>query len=192
MHWGFVISKTCKYPEEYVKLMDWFAGEGWDKLYGWINDGAKVGRGFKGYNEKGWAVYWSKEEMATKKVQEGIQQDTAERFYYWKRPIDKWYASLPADERAFYEKQDREVRFIPEYYKHLENAQKYDVTSLKAKPAPSEGQYWESLRTKYKETMSKIVATKDVDVEAVWKEWLDYWRANGGETLTKEVNEMVK
>ena len=193
MHWGFVISKKCQYPEEYMKLMDWFAGDGWDKMHGWVNSvSAKVGRGFKEYNDKGWTVYWSKEEMTTKAVQDGLTQDNNETFYHWKRPIDKFHASLPADEAAFYQKKDREVKFIPEYYKHLENAQKYDVTSLKAKPAPSEGQYWGSLRTKYKETMSKIVATEGIDVDAVWEEWLEYWRANGGDQITKEVNEMLK
>jgi hypothetical protein len=192
MHWGFAISKDCPYPEEYVKLMDWFMGDGWDKLYGWTASlGSKPGRGFKELNEKGWAVYWSQDELATKAVQDAQTQDGNEKFYYPTRPLNQWYASVPADEAAFYKKQD-EAKFIPQYYKHLDNAQKYDVTSLKAKPAPSEAEYWGSLRDKYKETMSKIVATADANPDAVWQEWLGYWKANGGDQITAEVNDMLK
>ncbi len=189
MHWGFVISKKAQYPEEYVRLMDWFIGEGWDKLYGWFG-GASPGRGFKELNAKGQAVAWSAEERSSKAVQDAMAEEAGERFYYITRPEDKWYATVSAEDRAFYLEQEKQTN-IPEYYRARDNAQKYCFTSLKTKPVPSEMEYWGSLRTKYKEIMSTIVAAKDIDVDAVWKEWIDYWNVNGGETITQEVNDSL-
>jgi len=188
MHWGFVISKTAEHPEQFVRLQDWFAGDGWDHFTSWI--GAGEGIGFKELNGKGQTVYWSNEELSTKAVQDARAPFNAGRFYFYTRGLDTWYSSISGEDRAFYEKQD-EARFIPQYYVGFENAQKYCITSLKVKPVASEAEYWGSLRTKYKEIMSKIIVSKDVDVDKVWSEWLGYWKANGGEQITVETNEAL-
>ncbi|MEZ4866077.1 MAG: extracellular solute-binding protein [Caldilineaceae bacterium] len=189
--WVFVTPKSAPYPEDCVKVIDYFFRP---EIAAQIICDGVLDVTNKGLNDQGWCVeYTPQEKEAMGKEWDDKLNSVQDISVFWGLwlPIGTLGQVQPFP------------TFPPDMKQHFEEmlANKYSETALQAKdisqqyiritekkrPVASDKEKWPNLQTRFSEFISQAVAGT-IDLDQGWGEWLDYFEANGGPQITDEVN----
>ena len=139
----------------------------------------------------GWPQYYNYEEALTDPAYEQRRKDVlyARLWTGWALENPNMAKTWPNRELADYVNQQFQATLGPAQIEGNKQADKWAVTSSKAVPVPADAKYFVNLQTMFREIATKIVSGKDSD--QVWKEWLAYYKANGGLEIEKQVNDLI-
>jgi ABC-type glycerol-3-phosphate transport system substrate-binding protein len=191
--WCYVIPKTAQYPEECVKVLDFFYTP--DIVAQVFCDGV-LGVTNKGLDENGWCVEFTREEKAemgdkwAEMVNENMDVTT---YQGWWLPYNTvgatpLFANFPDDIRAHFE-EILKNKYSETALEARDISQEYIRLTEKKRPVPSEKESWPGLQTRFAEFISQAVSGT-IDLDQGWDEWLAYFEANGGPTITEQVNQL--
>jgi putative aldouronate transport system substrate-binding protein len=191
--WCYVTPKTAQYPEDCVRVIDWFYEP---ETAAQIICEGHLDVTNKGLNEQGWCVEFSREEKeAMGEEWTNLQNEVQDVTTFWGLwlPIGVLGQVQPFP------------TFPPEMKEHFEGmlANKYSEAALQARdisqeylritekkrPVRAEKEYWPGLQTRFAEFISQSVAGT-IDLESGWEEWLSYFEQNGGPEITEQVNQI--
>jgi len=189
--WCYVLSKKCQFPEDAVRLINWFFIP---EILGKTICAGELSITNKGLNDKGWCDEYTLDEIA-KMGQEYADKEKAMTDQtsfggIWTTVgfVPPVLDHLPADMKAHFEG-ILQKRYSAAALEGMKYAGQYLKLTAKKRPAPSEKTYWPGLQTRFLEFLSQG-ATGAIEIEQGWKDWLDFFDKNGGPKLTEEVNAM--
>jgi putative aldouronate transport system substrate-binding protein len=145
----------------------------------------------KEVNEKGWPVFYNFEEMMNLPDYDEIRK---KRLYAtvrtgWTIENPNQCKTWPDQALAKHVYQQFLNTLGPAQIEGNKLADQWAVTSSKAVPVPLDAKYFVNLQAMFREIATKIVSGKDAD--QVWDEWLAFYKANGGQEIEKQVNELI-
>ena len=191
--WTFVIPITAQWPEDCVSVIDWFFTP---EIASQILCEGVLGVTNKGLNENGWCVEYTPEEKAamgdewTKK-----QNEVQDINVFWGLWLTigtlggtQPFPTFPPDMKKHFDDM-LAAKYSENALAGRDISQKYRRLTAKARPVPSEKEFWPTLQTRFGEFISQAVAGT-IDIDQGWSEWLDFFEKNGGPLLTDQVNEI--
>ena len=191
--WTFVIPITAQWPEDCVKVIDWFFTP---EIASQILCEGVLGVTNKGLNENGWCVEYTPEEKAamgdewTKK-----QNEVQDINVFWGLWLTigtlggtQPFPTFPPDMKKHFDDM-LAAKYSENALAGRDISQEYRRLTAKARPVPSEKEFWPTLQTRFGEFISQAVAGT-IDIDQGWSEWLDFFEKNGGPLLTDQVNEI--
>ncbi len=191
--WTFVIPITAQWPEDCVTVIDWFFTP---EIASQILCEGVLGVTNKGLNENGWCVEYTPEEKAamgdewTKK-----QNEVQDINVFWGLWLTigtlggtQPFPTFPPDMKKHFDDM-LAAKYSENALAGRDISQEYRRLTAKARPVPSEKEFWPTLQTRFGEFISQAVAGT-IDIDQGWSEWLDFFEKNGGPLLTDQVNEI--
>ena len=191
--WTFVIPITAQWPEDCVSVIDWFFTP---EIASQILCEGVLGVTNKGLNENGWCVEYTPEEKAamgdewTKK-----QNEVQDINVFWGLWLTigtlggtQPFPTFPPDMKKHFDDM-LAAKYSENALAGRDISQEYRRLTAKARPVPSEKEFWPTLQTRFGEFISQAVAGT-IDIDQGWSEWLDFFAKNGGPLLTDQVNEI--
>ena len=191
--WTFVIPITAQWPEDCVSVIDWFFTP---EIASQILCEGVLGVTNKGLNENGWCVEYTPEEKAamgdewTKK-----QNEVQDINVFWGLWLTigtlggtQPFPTFPPDMKKHFDDM-LAAKYSENALAGRDISQEYRRLTAKARPVPSEKEFWPTLQTRFGEFISQAVAGT-IDIDQGWSEWLDFFEKNGGPLLTDQVNEI--
>ncbi len=188
--WCYVIGKKCQFPEEPVKIIDFIASP---TMITKVMCGGVPGLTEKPFNERGWCVSYSAQEIKdmgkewTEKTQAAADLGGPGLWHPFYSIEPEILATLPDDAKQHFQNILKGI-YSPEAYAGIAIAQKYMKVTEKQRPVPSDRTVWPALQTRFGEFISQAIAGQ-IDLEQGWKEWLDFFNKNGGPKMTEEANQ---
>jgi putative aldouronate transport system substrate-binding protein len=187
--WCYVCSAQCEHPEAAIRIIDWMCSP---EMTTKIMCGGIPGVTEKERTSQGWCVEYTmaeKEEMGaawTEKV-ESVAGVGVPGMWGPIRTIEpSILATLPDDAKEHFENILKN-KYSPAAYEGVAICQKDVRLSEKMRPVAADRESWPGMQTRFSEFIVAAVAgTQDLD--AGWKEWLDFFEKNGGPEMTEQVN----
>jgi ABC-type glycerol-3-phosphate transport system substrate-binding protein len=189
--WVFVIPTTAPYPEDCVRVVDYFYQPEISAQI--ICEGVPEVTN-KGLNEQGWCVEYTPEEKAamgeewTKR-----QNDVANITVFWGLwlPIGVLgqitpFPNMPEDMTAHFDG-ILAAKYSDAALEAKAISQEFIRLTEKKRPVPADKEFWPGLQTRFSEFISQAVAGT-IDLDQGWDEWLAFFEANGGPLITEQVN----
>jgi len=190
--WVYVVPKTAKNPDKVTQVLDWFYTP--DVVVQIFCEGV-TGVTNPGPNDKGWCQEFTPEEKAAMSDWTDKQNSVADIDVYqglWlpfnsvgQTPI---FSTLPDDMKQHFE-DILSAKYSAEALGARDISQKFLRLTEKKRPVDAEKDSWPSLQTRFAEFISQAVSGT-TDLESGWTDWLAYFEANGGPTITEQVNQI--
>lgn len=187
--WVYVISANAPFPEDAMSIVNWMYTP---EIASQIVCEGVLDVTNKGLNENGWCMEFTpaeKEAMGeewttlTNSVQD---QNVYGGLWSPIGQVDSLYETFPDDMRAHFDS-ITENKFSPMALEMRTYTQEGLRLTEKKKPVPSDKSLWPAIQIRFGEFISQAVAGT-IDLDSGWDEWITFWEANGGPTLTDEVN----
>jgi putative aldouronate transport system substrate-binding protein len=191
--WCYVIPKTAQYPEEVVKVLDWFYTP---EVAAQVFCEGHLGETNKGLNEQGWCVEFTREEKLemgadyANKVEELTDITTFQGLWLPYNSVGSTpiFANFPDDIRAHFEEILRN-KYSETALEARDISQEFIRLTAKKRPVTADKESWPGLQTRFAEFISQAVAGT-IDLDSGWEDWLAYFEANGGPEITEQVNQL--
>jgi ABC-type glycerol-3-phosphate transport system substrate-binding protein len=191
--WVYVMPKTAKNPDRVMQVLDWFYTP--DVAAQIICEGV-LNVTNKGLNDKGWCEEFTPAEKEAMGADWAAKQDSVKDIeqyaglwlpflYVGQTPI---FSTMPDDMKKHFE-DIVAAKYSPASLEARDISQKYIRLTEKKRPVDAEKESWPGLQTRFAEFISQAV-TGTIDLESGWTEWLAYFEANGGPTITEQVNQI--
>jgi len=188
--WVYVVPKTCKNPDKVTQVLDWFYTP---DVVGQVFCEGVAGVTNPGPNDKGWCQEYTPAEKAAMSDWADKQNSVADITQYqglWlpyntvgPTPI---FSTLPDDMKKHFE-DILSAKYSKEALAARDISQKYLRLTEKKRPVDAEKDSWPNLQTRFSEFISQAVSGT-IDLDSGWTDWLAYFQANGGPTITDQVN----
>lgn len=191
--WVYVMPKTAQYQAKAVEVLNWFYTP---EVAAQILCDGVLGVTNKGLNEKGWCVEYTpaeKEEMGAEWAEkQNSVEDIAIYGGLWlpylflgqTAPFD----TFPDDMRQHFDDM-LAAKYSPAALEAEAISQEFIRITEKKRPVTADKESWPGLQTRFAEFISQAVAGT-VDLDSGWDDWLAYFEANGGPTITEQVNQI--
>ena len=191
--WTFVIPITAQWPEDCVSVIDWFFTP---EIASQILCEGVLGVTNKGLNENGWCVeYTPEEKTAMGDEWTKMQNEVQDINVFWGLWLTigtlggtQPFPTFPPDMKKHFDDM-LAAKYSENALAGRDISQEYRRLTAKARPVPSEKEFWPTLQTRFGEFISQAVAGT-IDIDQGWSEWLDFFEKNGGPLLTDQVNEI--
>jgi ABC-type glycerol-3-phosphate transport system substrate-binding protein len=191
--WCFVIPVTSQWPEDCVRVIDWFFTP--DIASQIICEGV-LGVTNKGLNENGWCVEFTPEEKAAMGDEWTTRQNEVQDInVFWGLWLTigtlggtQPFPTFPPDMKKHFDDM-LGAKYSENALAGRDISQEYRRLTAKARPVPAEKEFWPGLQTRFGEFISQAVAGT-IDLDQGWSEWLDFFEKSGGPLLTEQVNEI--
>lgn len=191
--WCYVVPKTAPYPEECIRILDWFYEPATAAQI--ICEGVP-GVTNKGLNEQGWCVEYTPDEKAAMGDEwTSLQNEVQDITTFWGLwlPIGvlgqvQPFPTFPDDMRAHFEEMLAQ-KYSESALQAQQISQEYLQLTEKARPVPADKEYWPGLQTRFAEFISQSVAGT-IDLDSGWDEWVRFFEQNGGPEITEQVNQI--
>jgi ABC-type glycerol-3-phosphate transport system substrate-binding protein len=191
--WVFVTPKTAKYPEDCVRIIDFFYQP--DIAAQIICEGVPNVTN-KGLNEKGWCMEFTPEEKAAMGDEWADKQNQVQDItVFWGLwlPIGTLgqilpFPNMPDDMKAHFD-DILAKKYSANALAAKDISQAHIRITEKKRPVAADKESWPGLQTRFSEFISQAVAGA-IDLDQGWADWLDYFENNGGPTITDQVNQL--
>jgi len=191
--WVYVMPKTAKNPDKVMQVLDWFYTP--DVAAQIICEGV-LGVTNKGLDDKGWCQEYTPAEKEAMGADWAKKQDSVKDIeqyaglwlpflYVGQTPI---FSTMPDDMKKHFE-DIVAAKYSAASLEARDISQKYIRLTEKKRPVDAEKESWPGLQTRFAEFISQAV-TGTIDLESGWTDWLAYFEANGGPTITEQVNQI--
>ena len=189
--WCFVIPKTAQWPEDCVRVIDWFFTP---EVASQIICEGHLGVTNKGLNENGWCVEYTPEEKAAMGEEwTNKQNEVQDITVFWGLWLTigtlgqvQPFSTFPPDMKKHFDDM-LAAKYSENALQAKDISQEYLRITEKKRPVTAEKEHWPGLQTRFSEFISQAVAGT-IDLEQGWTEWLDYFEQNGGLEITEQVN----
>lgn len=187
--WCYVIPKTAQWPEDCVRVVDWFFTP---EIASQVVCSGHLGVTNEGLNEKGWCMEFTPEEREAMgeewtKRQNEVQDITVfNGLWLTLGMVQPLFDTFPPDMKKHFEDMF-DTLYSEVALEARDISQEYIRITEKKRPVTAEKEYWPGLQTRFSEFISQAVAGT-IDLEQGWTEWLDYFEKNGGPEITEQVN----
>lgn len=189
--WCYVIPATAQHPAECMQILNFFYSP---EVVGQVFCDGVLGVTNKGLDENGWCVEFTRAEKAEMGEKWGEMQNEVQDITIYQglwmpyntvggTPI---FPNLPPDMTAHFE-EILTNKYSETALEARTISQEYIRLTAKKRPVAAEQESWPGLQTRFSEFISQAVAGT-IDLDQGWDEWLAYFDANGGPTITEQVN----
>ena len=191
--WCFVIPTTAEWPEDCVRVIDWFFTP---EIASQIMCEGVLGVTNKGLNENGWCVEYTPEEKKAMGDEWSQKQNEVQDInVFWGLWLTigtlggvQPFPTFPPDMKKHFEDM-LAAKYSDKALAAQVISQEYLKITEKARPVSADKEYWPGLQTRFGEFISQAVAGT-IDLDKGWSEWLDFFEKNGGPLLTQQVNDI--
>lgn len=190
--WVYVMPKTAKYPEQTVDVLNWFYTP--DVVAQVFCEGV-AGVTNPGPNDKGWCQEYTPEEKAAMSDWADRQTSVADIVIYqglWLpystvggTPV---FPNMPDDMKKHFN-DILAKKYSPAALEARDISQKFIRITEKKRPVAADKESWPGLQTRFAEFISQAVSGT-IDLDSGWNDWLAFFEANGGPTITEQVNQI--
>ncbi len=189
--WCYVIPVTAEYPEDCVRVIDWFFSP---EIASQVICEGHLDVTNKGLNENGWCVEFTPAEKAEMgeawtDLQNQVQDITVfNGLWTTLGQVDSLFATFPPDMKTHFEEMI-EAKYSETALDAKALSQEYIRITEKKRPVAADKESWPGLQTRFGEFISQAVAGT-IDLDQGWTEWVSYFENNGGLEITEQVNEI--